>query len=172
MPILDSFLVDHTKIKSPSLREAKIIKTPLGDYITIFDFRFYTPNTEIMPEKGIHTLEHLFSHFMRNYFNKDKNFCFRQIVDISPMGCRTGFYMVVIGNFVYEDYKIIIKYWKNSMLDVLKFDDNIFGANIYQCGSYVFHSLIEAKEIAVKILDKKIIVLNNNDLFLNENLIK
>ncbi len=60
MPLLDSFLVDHTKMKAPALRVAKKMETPSGDRITVYDLRFCKPNEEKMSSKGIHTLEHLF----------------------------------------------------------------------------------------------------------------
>ncbi len=64
MPLLDSFTVDHTRMEVPAVRVAKTMNTPHGDAITVFDLRFCVPNKEVMPEKGIHTLEHLFAGFM------------------------------------------------------------------------------------------------------------
>jgi LuxS protein involved in autoinducer AI2 synthesis len=93
MPLLDSFTVDHTRMEAPAVRVAKTMDTPHGDTITVFDLRFCVPNKEVMPEKGIHTLEHLFAGFMRNHLNGNGV----EIIDISPMGCRTGFYMSLIG---------------------------------------------------------------------------
>lgn len=93
MPLLDSFTVDHTRMEAPAVRVAKTMNTPHGDAITVFDLRFCIPNKEVMPEKGIHTLEHLFAGFMRNHLNGNGV----EIIDISPMGCRTGFYMSLIG---------------------------------------------------------------------------
>ncbi|MEJ2467997.1 MAG: S-ribosylhomocysteine lyase, partial [Campylobacterales bacterium] len=93
MPLLDSFTVDHTIMPAPAVRKAKGMKTPGGDPITVFDLRFCKPNEEIMPERGIHTLEHLFAGFMRDHLNGNGV----EIIDVSPMGCRTGFYMSVIG---------------------------------------------------------------------------
>lgn len=69
MPLLDSFTVDHTIMAAPAVRVAKIMRTPHGDTITVFDLRFCRPNKEVMPERGIHTLEHLFAGFMRNHLN-------------------------------------------------------------------------------------------------------
>lgn len=69
------------------------MKTPKGDEITVFDLRFCKPNQAILPERGIHTMEHLFAGFMRNHLNGEGV----EIIDISPMGCRTGFYMSLIG---------------------------------------------------------------------------
>ena len=93
MPLLDSFTVDHTRMNAPSVRVAKMMSTPKGDTITVFDLRFTAPNKAILSEKGIHTLEHLYAGFMRNHLNGNKI----EIIDISPMGCRTGFYMSLVG---------------------------------------------------------------------------
>ena len=93
MPLLDSFTVDHTRMEAPAVRVAKTMNTSYGDAIIVFDLRFCIPNKEVMPEKGIHTLEHLFAGFMRNHLNGNGV----EIIDISPMGCRTGFYMSLIG---------------------------------------------------------------------------
>ena len=112
MPLLDSFTVDHTKMIAPAVRVAKTMSTPSGDDITVFDLRFCVPNEEILPERGIHTLEHLFAGFMRDHLN-DKDV---EIIDLSPMGCRTGFYMSLLGN---PKAKQVAKAWKKSMEDVL-----------------------------------------------------
>ena len=69
MPLLDSFTVDHTRMEAPAVRVAKKMNTPHGDEITVFDLRFCVPNQEVMPERGIHTLEHLFAGFMRDHLN-------------------------------------------------------------------------------------------------------
>ena len=70
MPLLDSFTVDHTIMGAPA-RVAKTMNTPHGDTITVFDLRFCRPNIDILTERGIHTLEHLFAGFMRNHLNGD-----------------------------------------------------------------------------------------------------
>ena len=93
MPLLDSFCVDHVKMPAPAVRLAKKMTTPKGDTISVFDLRFCKPNKNILPERGIHTMEHLFAGFMRNHLNGNGV----EIIDISPMGCRTGFYMSLIG---------------------------------------------------------------------------
>ena len=70
----------------------------------------FKPNKEMMGECGTHTLEHLFAGFMRDHLNKDGV----QIIDISPMGCRMGFYMSVIG---YPSD--VVRAWELSMHDIL-----------------------------------------------------
>ncbi|ABS44077.1 autoinducer-2 production protein LuxS [Campylobacter jejuni subsp. doylei 269.97] len=164
MPLLDSFKVDHTKMPAPAVRLAKVMKTPKGDDISVFDLRFCVPNKDIMSEKGTHTLEHLFAGFMREHLNSNAV----EIIDISPMGCRTGFYMSLIGT---PDEKSVVKAWENSMQDVLKVksQEDIPELNIYQCGSCKLHSLDEAKQIAQKVLNSGIGVMNNAELKL-ENL--
>ncbi len=167
MPMLDSFMVDHTKMKAPAVRIAKTMKTPCGDTLTVFDLRFYKPNEEIMSEKGTHTLEHLFAGFIRDHLNSDDV----EIIDVSPMGCRTGFYMSVIGT---PDEKKVAKAWQKAMEDVLnvKSQNDIPELNIYQCGTCKMHSLKEARQIAQDILKRGIGVMDNEELKLDESLIK
>jgi len=114
-----------------------------------------------MPERGIHTLEHLFAGFMRNHLNGNGV----EIIDISPMGCRTGFYMSLIG---VPDEKLVADSWKAAMADVLKVKDQrkIPELNEYQCGTYEMHSLAEAQEIAQHIVDSNILVNHNDELAL------
>ncbi len=168
MPLLDSFKVDHTKMTAPAVRFAKSMKSKCGDDVTVFDLRFTRPNVEKnMPPKGIHTLEHLFAGFMRDHLNSDDV----EIIDISPMGCRTGFYMSLFGT---PDEKRVADAWAKSMQDVLKVksQDEIPELNLYQCGSYTMHSLDEAKQIAQKVLDSGIGIMNNEELALDESLVR
>lgn len=162
MPLLDSFTVDHTIMPAPAVRKAKGMKTPCGDAITVFDLRFCKPNEEIMPEKGIHTLEHLFAGFMRDHLNGSDV----EIIDVSPMGCRTGFYMSVIGT---PDEQRVADAWSASMNDVLsvKAQEDIPELNLYQCGTCKMHSLDEAKAIANGILEKGIGIMDNAALKLD-----
>ena len=167
MPLLDSFTVDHTKMTAPAVRVAKNMSTPSGDDITVFDLRFCRPNKDILSERGIHTFEHLFAGFMRDHLNSKKV----EIIDISPMGCRTGFYMSLLGT---PKEKKVAKAWKKSMKDVLAVEkqEDIPELNIYQCGTYKMHSLDEAKEIAQKVLDQKIGIMNNEELKLSKKKLK
>ncbi|WP_456479684.1 S-ribosylhomocysteine lyase [Nautilia sp.] len=157
MPMLDSFLVDHVKMPSPGLRIAKHVKTPGGDIITVYDVRFAKPNVEIIDEKAMHTLEHLFAGYMRD------NLPNYEIIDISPMGCRTGFYMSVIGEPKDEE---VIEAWKKSMQNILD-TDTIPEANVYQCGSCYMHSLNGAKKVAEHILNNEIVIMDNDALALD-----
>lgn len=161
MPLLDSFTVDHTRMSAPAVRVAKTMKTPHGDTITVFDLRFCRPNMEILPEKGIHTLEHLFAGFMRDHLNGDGV----EIIDISPMGCRTGFYMSLIGT---PSEERVAKAWRAAMEDILKVQDQskIPELNEFQCGTYAMHSLDEAHDIARHVIDSGVQVNKNDELAL------
>ena len=163
MPLLDSFTVDHTIMKAPAVRVAKKMGTPKGGNITVFDLRFCVPNEEILSEKGIHTLEHLFAGFMREHLNGDDV----EIIDISPMGCRTGFYMSLIGE---PEEARVAAAWSAAMQDVLNVarQEEIPELNVYQCGTAQMHSLEEAKQIASNILSRDIGVNRNDELKLDE----
>jgi len=153
--------------KHRNLRLAKKMRSPSGDPITVYDLRFCVPNKEILPEKGIHTLEHLFAGFMRDHLNDKKT----EIIDLSPMGCRTGFYMSVLGE---PKAKKVAKAWKKAMQDVLnvKSESDIPELNLYQCGTCKMHSLEEAKLIASRVLERGIKKMSNKKLKLEKKELK
>ena len=163
MPLLDSFKVDHTIMKAPAVRVAKTMTTPKGDIISVFDLRFCRPNKEIISPRGTHTLEHLFAGFMRDHLNSDSV----EIIDISPMGCRTGFYMSLIGT---PSEQQVADAWLKAMQDALNVKDqaNIPELNEYQCGSYQEHSLQDAHKAAQHVVDSGIGINKNEDLVLDE----
>ena len=154
-------------MNAPAVRVAKTMHTPKGDDITVFDLRFCIPNKEILPPKGIHTLEHLFAGFMRDHLNNDNV----EIIDISPMGCRTGFYMSLIGT---PNEQQVADAWLASMKDILTVQDQnqIPELNEYQCGTYTEHSLEEAHEIAKNVIARGVGINKNDDLALDESFLK
>lgn len=162
MPLLDSFTVDHTIMPAPAVRRAKGMKTPSGDDITVFDLRFVRPNEEILSQEGIHTLEHLFAGFMRDHLNSKDT----EIIDLSPMGCRTGFYMSLLGS---PSEERVAKAWEAAMKDVIEVKEqkDIPELNLYQCGTYEMHSLDDAKDIARAVLNKDIDIMDNDALALD-----
>ncbi|MBD3793430.1 MAG: S-ribosylhomocysteine lyase [Campylobacterales bacterium] len=167
MPILDSFTVDHTRMNAPAVRVAKRMVTPCGDDITVFDLRFCKPNEKTLSPEGIHTLEHLFAGFMRDHLNGHDV----EIIDISPMGCRTGFYMSLIGS---PKKKSVAKAWEKAMEDILHVaaQEDIPELNIYQCGTCKMHSLEDAKQIAQEVLDSGIGTMSNKKLKLSDEILK
>ncbi|GAJ75302.1 S-ribosylhomocysteine lyase [Vibrio sp. JCM 18905] len=104
---------------------------------------------------------------MRNHLNSDSV----EIIDISPMGCRTGFYMSLIGT---PSEQQVADAWIAAMEDVLKVEsqNKIPELNEYQCGTAAMHSLEEAQQIAKSILDAGVSVNKNDELALPESMLK
>ncbi len=167
MPLLDSFRVDHTKMTAPAVRVAKTMKTKRGEIITVLDLRIYKPNKAKMTGRGIHTLEHLFAGFIRNHLNSKDI----EIIDCSPMGCRTGFYMSLLGT---PSEKNVAKAVMKAMKDVLKVksESEIPELNVYQCGTYKMHSLKSAKKTAKFVVKNGVGTMDNNKLFLTKKKMK
>src|SRR5690625_914000 len=105
---VESFNLDHTKVKAPYVRLAGVVKGEKGDEIYKYDVRFKQPNKEHMEMSSIHSLEHMLAEYSRNYSDK--------IVDVSPMGCQTGYYLSVINH---DDYDDILNIIENVLQDVL-----------------------------------------------------
>lgn len=139
---VESFMLDHTKIKAPFVRKCDTYKGVKGDVITKFDLRFTQPNLEEMQSSGIHTMEHLLAGYLRESLDG--------IIDLSPMGCRTGFYMTVWGD---REAKEIID-GLNIALKKVTESTEIPANNEIQCGNYKLHSLELAKEYAQKVLNE------------------
>ena len=83
MQKVESFKLDHTKVKAPYIRKCCELKGTNGDIVTKFDLRFLQPNEETFGTAAIHGLEHLLATYLRETLDG--------IIDLSPMGCRTGF---------------------------------------------------------------------------------
>lgn len=105
--------------------------------VTTFDLRMTAPNREpVMDMPAIHTIEHLGATYLRNSGRKG------DIVYFGPMGCRTGFYLLMFGDLEPGDiYDLII-----AMCDfILGFEGEIPGAQPEQCGNYSEQNLNMAK---------------------------
>lgn len=135
MKRIESFQVDHLNL-FPGLYVSRRDRS--GDcVVTSFDIRFTAPNREpVMDMPAIHTIEHIGATFLRNSASKDK------IVYFGPMGCRTGFYLVMFGEINSADiYDLII-----DMCDfIIEFEGEIPGAKPEQCGNYSEQNLNMAK---------------------------
>lgn len=140
---VESFNLDHTKVVAPYVRLAGRKMGNNGDEILKYDIRFTQPNKEHMEMAGLHSIEHLMAENIRNHTN--------QVVDMSPMGCQTGFYLAVINH---DDYEEILTILEKTLEDVLQATE-VPACNEVQCGWAANHSLEGAKEIARKMLSKK-----------------
>ena len=88
-PKVESFNLDHTKVRAPYVRLAGRYATPKGDEVRKFDLRLVQPNRAEIPTAALHTIEHLMAGYLREGLPN--------IIDASPMGCRTGFYLTALG---------------------------------------------------------------------------
>lgn len=139
---VESFELDHRKVKAPYIRKCCLLNGPKGDSVTKFDIRFLQPNKEAFGTAAMHGLEHLLAYELRNNLEG--------IIDLSPMGCRTGFYLSVFGDREASEIKVAIE---NALNEVLK-ATKIPAANDIQCGNYRDLSLFGAKEHAKEALSK------------------
>lgn len=135
MEKIASFTVNHLNLLE-GLYVSRIDENN-NNCVTTFDLRMTKVNKEpVMNTAGLHTIEHLGATYLRNCARKD------EIVYFGPMGCRTGFYLIVFGKQNSEDvYQLI-----NDMCDfILAFEGDIPGAKIDECGNYLDQNLSEAK---------------------------
>ncbi|EAD8729860.1 S-ribosylhomocysteine lyase [Listeria monocytogenes] len=140
---VESFNLDHTKVKAPFVRLAGTKVGVHGDEIYKYDVRFKQPNKEHMEMPALHSLEHLMAELARNHTDK--------LVDISPMGCQTGFYVSFINHSDYDDALEIIA---TTLTDVLAATE-VPACDEVQCGWAASHSLEGAKALAAEFLDKR-----------------
>jgi len=140
---VESFNLDHTKVVAPYIRLAGTNEGINGDVIHKYDLRFLQPNKEHMEMPALHSLEHLMAELSRNHSD--------QIVDISPMGCQTGYYLSVIN---YDNYDGILELVEKTLTDVLAATE-VPACNEVQCGWAESHSLEGAQELAKNMLAKK-----------------
>ncbi|WP_427340011.1 S-ribosylhomocysteine lyase [Caloranaerobacter sp. DY30410] len=138
--IVESFTLDHTKVKAPYVRKCGVITTPKGDSISKFDLRFTQPNVEAIPTGAIHAIEHLLAGFIREELDN--------VVDISPMGCRTGFYLIIVGEINENE----VAHALIKSLEKILLAKEIPAVNPVQCGNYKDMSLFGAKEYSKKVL--------------------
>ena len=128
MDKITSFTIDHLKLL-PGLYVSR--KDIAGDcVITTFDIRMTRPNYEpVLNTAEVHTIEHLGATFLRNHPDyRDK------VLYFGPMGCRTGFYMVLAGDYTSKDILPLVKEMYLFMKD---FEGDVPGACAKDCGNYL-----------------------------------
>lgn len=140
---VESFNLDHTKVQAPFVRLAGIKKGQHGDEVYKYDIRFKQPNKEHMEMPALHSIEHLMAENIRNHTD--------YVVDLSPMGCQTGFYLSMINH---TDYDEVLTILENTLQDVVDATE-VPACNEVQCGWAASHSLEGAKQLAKEMLDKK-----------------
>ncbi|MCR5311328.1 MAG: S-ribosylhomocysteine lyase [Lachnospiraceae bacterium] len=145
MEKIASFTIDHIKLQ-PGVYVSR--KDHIGsETVTTFDLRMTSPNEEpVMNTAEVHTMEHLGATFLRNDpVWKDK------VVYFGPMGCRTGFYMLLAGDLESRDVVTLVTRMYEFMRD---FEGPVPGASPKDCGNYLDMNLGMAKFLAAKYLDE------------------
>ena len=139
---VESFNLDHRAVRAPFVRVADTKTLPGGDVLTKFDLRLRQPNVEHLEMPVIHSLEHLMAEHMRSHSDA--------VIDISPMGCQTGFYAILL-NTAAEAFLPLLE---TTLRDVIAAQE-VPAANEVQCGWGASHDLEGARSAAQQFLDAR-----------------
>lgn len=156
MEKIASFTIDHNKL-IPGVYVSR--KDHVGaEVITTFDLRMTKPNEEpVMNTAEIHTIEHLGATFLRNHPEiKD------QTVYFGPMGCRTGFYLLLAGDLESKDIVTLMI----EMFEFIRdFEGEVPGAAAKDCGNYLDMNLKMANYLADKYLNEVLYKIDDSRLY-------
>jgi len=144
MEKIASFTIDHLKLQ-PGVYVSRVDKIG-AETVTTFDLRMTSPNEEpVMNTAEMHTIEHLAATFLRNHADwKDRTIYF------GPMGCRTGFYLLLAGALNSKD---IVPLMVEMFTFIRDFEGEVPGASAKDCGNYLDMNLPMAKFLAKKYLE-------------------
>lgn len=141
MKKIASFTVNHLTLL-PGIYVSR--KDHIGtETITTFDIRMTRPNFEpVMNTAEIHTIEHLGATFLRNHpVHSDK------IIYFGPMGCRTGFYLLLAGDYEAKEVVLLIT---EMFKYIAEYEGDVPGASAHDCGNYLDLNLSMSKYLAMK----------------------
>ena len=143
MEKITSFTIDHLKLV-PGLYVSR--KDCAGEQvITTFDIRMTNPNEEpVMNTAEVHTIEHLGATFLRNH----RDYASKTLY-FGPMGCRTGFYLLLVGDYKSKD---IVPLMKEMFAFIADFNGDVPGAAAKDCGNYLDMNLPMANYMAKRYL--------------------
>ncbi len=145
MEKIASFTIDHTKLLPGVYVSRK--DNVNGNVITTFDIRMTRPNYEpVMNTAEVHTIEHLAATFLRNHETYGG-----KVIYFGPMGCRTGFYLILSGDYESKD---IIPLMNELYTFMSEFYDDVPGASARDCGNYLDMNLPMARYLSKKFLDE------------------
>ena len=144
MARVESFELDHNIVKAPYVRVAGVEHDEKGSTIQKIDLRFLQPNTDALPTGAVHTLEHLLATYLRDYLPG--------IIDVSPMGCRTGFVCIKWNESTPEEVAIALEKTLKNVLET----EIVPAMTAKECGNYRDHSLYAAKVYVEQVLEQGI----------------
>lgn len=143
MEKIASFLIDHTKLLPGVYVSRK--DSVAGNIVTTFDIRVTRPNYEpVMNTAEVHTIEHLAATFLRNHADYGE-----KVIYFGPMGCRTGFYLILAGDYTSKD---IVPLVTELFTFMSGYDDAVPGACARDCGNYLDMNLPMARYISNRFL--------------------
>ena len=155
MKRIASFTVDHTRLKRGIYVSRQ--DTVGSEYVTTFDIRMKTPNTEpVLDVPALHTIEHIGATFLRNHAEWAE-----KTIYFGPMGCRTGCYVIFKGDLRSEDVVGIVK---ELFTFIAEFNGTIPGASAFECGNYLSQDLPMARYEARKYLNEVLLALTPENL--------
>ncbi|MCH5274861.1 MAG: S-ribosylhomocysteine lyase [Lachnospiraceae bacterium] len=159
MEKITSFTIDHIKLQ-PGVYVSRKDKAG-AETITTFDLRMTSPNEEpVMNTAEVHTIEHLGATFLRNHpVYKEKTLYF------GPMGCRTGFYLLLTGDYASKD---IVPLMIEMFEFIRDYKDEVPGASPMDCGNYLDMNLRMANYLAKKYLDQVLYHIDDSRLIYPE----
>ncbi len=144
MPMnVESFNLDHRAVAAPYVRVADTKRLPAGDVLTKYDVRFCQPNVAHLEMPVVHSLEHTFAEHVRNHSG--------DVIDFSPMGCQTGFYLLLAGEHSLEEVLDLVETTLRDVADATE----VPAANEVQCGWAASHTLAGAQEAARTMLARR-----------------
>ena len=136
--------LDHQLLKAPHVKLRALTSGENGDGVFSVDLRINQPNTEYLSTTELHSFEHFLLFGFQKYL--PQNF-----ISVAPMGCQTGFYLILLNEGNAEK---ICNIYEKILNDILVATEVPY-ANIRQCGHYENHNLGLAQDVARKLLDKK-----------------
>ena len=159
MKKITSSTIDHLKLV-PGVYVSR--KDPIGnEIITTFDLRMTSPNDEpVMNTAEMHAIEHLAATFLRNHEEYGP-----KIIYFGPMGCRTGFYLLLAGDY---DSKDILPLMVELFQFIASFNDEVPGASAKDCGNYLDMNLPMARYLAQKYLKDVLLNITEQQLYYPE----
>ncbi|USR79494.1 S-ribosylhomocysteine lyase [Arcanobacterium pinnipediorum] len=140
---VESFNLDHRFVDAPYVRIADVKHLPHGDTLTKYDVRFTQPNQAHLQMPAIHSIEHSFAEYVRNHAD--------DVVDFSPMGCQTGFYLIRAHE---PDLGATLDLIELTFRDILN-ASSVPAANEIQCGWGANHSLSAAQQAVSAMLEQR-----------------
>ena len=145
MEKITSFTIDHIKLQ-PGVYVSR--KDKVGEStITTFDLRMTSPNEEpVMNTSEMHTIEHLAATFLRNHSEFGE-----KTIYFGPMGCRTGFYLLLAGEYESKDIVPLMTALCEFIRD---YHDEVPGASAKDCGNYLDMNLPMTRFLAGRYLDE------------------